>query len=193
MDTETPQQLYSAHIKELQRRYDEALEHAGCKAVLIAAGTPAPIFADDQHLPFKPNPHLLQWGPLTEHPDSILTYTPGQSPELLVYAPVDYWHRAAPVPELIRAGPINVRIVRDGLDLLRHAKTMPARTAFLGEIRQREDSFGLRRVNPKKLVDYLHYQRSFKTPWGSRQYKTRQPDRRGRPSGCGALFQKWRQ
>jgi Xaa-Pro dipeptidase len=165
MDTKTPQQLYAAHIQELRRRYDEALEQAGCKAVLVAAGTPAAVFADDQHLPFKPNPHLLQWVPLAEHPDSILTYRPGQTPELLVYAPTDYWHRTAPVPDLVLEGPVNVRMVHAGAELLRHAKSLPARTAFLGEVRQREDSFGLRRVNPKKLVDFLHYQRSFKTPW----------------------------
>ena len=165
MDTKTPQQLYSAHIQELQHRYDEALEQAGCKAVLVAAGTPAAVFEDDQYLPFKPNPHLLQWVPLAEHPDSILTYRPGQTPELLVYAPTDYWHRTAPVPDLVLEGPVNVRIVHTGAELLRHAKSLPARTAFLGEVRQREDSFGLRRINPKKLVDFLHYQRSFKTPW----------------------------
>jgi Xaa-Pro dipeptidase len=165
MDTKARQQLYTAHIKELQHRYDQALELAGCRAVLIAAGTPVGIFADDQHLPFKPNPHLLQWAPLTEHPDSILTYIPGQTPELLVYAPADYWHRSAPVSDLIMDGPINVRMVHNGSELLRHAKSLPARSAFLGEVRQREDSFGLRRVNPKKLVDFLSYQRSFKTPW----------------------------
>jgi Xaa-Pro dipeptidase len=62
-------------------------------------------------------------------------------------------------------GAINVRMVHNGSELLRHAKSLPARSAFLGEVRQREDSFGLRRVNPKKLVDFLSYQRSFKTPW----------------------------
>jgi Xaa-Pro dipeptidase len=165
MDTEARLQLYAAHIKELRHRYDQALEQAGCRAVLIAAGTPVGVFEDDQYLPFKPNPHLLQWAPLTEHPDSILTYIPGQTPELLVYAPTDYWHRAASVPDLILEGPVNVRIIHHGSELLSHAKSLPARSAFLGEVRQREDSFGLRRVNPKKLVDFLHYQRSFKTAW----------------------------
>jgi Xaa-Pro dipeptidase len=171
MDTEAPLQLYKAHIEELQHRYDQALEQVGCTAVLIAAGTPVAVFEDDQHLPFKPNPHLLQWAPLTEHPDSILSYIPGQTPELLVYAPPDYWHSAAPVPRLIEEGPLNVRLVHNPSELLKHAKSLPARTAFLGQVRQREDSFGIRRVNPKKLVDLLYYQRSFKTSWEAANIK----------------------
>ena len=158
-------QLYAAHIEELQQRYDSALEKCRLNAVVVAAGTPALHFEDDQHVPFKASPHLLQWGPLTEHPDAILSYEPGQQPQLLIYAPADYWHLCAPVPTLIANSPIQVKLVRDGMDLVRHVKAMPARTAFIGETRQREDSFGLRRVNPKKLVEQLHYQRSYKTDW----------------------------
>ena len=158
-------QLYAAHIAELQQRYDSALEKCRLNAVVVAAGTPALHFEDDQHVPFKASPHLLQWGPLTEHPDAILSYESGQQPQLLIYAPADYWHLCAPVPELIANGPIQVKLVSEGMDLVRHVKAMPARTAFVGEIRQREDSFGLRRVNPKKLIEQLQYQRSYKTAW----------------------------
>jgi Xaa-Pro dipeptidase len=157
--------VYAAHINELQNRYDKALQSVKLDAVLIAAGTPAAIFLDDQHLPFKPNPHLLQWGPLTRHPDAILSYQRGGTPELLLYAPPDYWQQAAPLPALIEAGPINVRIVSDGMDLYKHAQSLPRGTAFIGEVREREDSFGLKKVNPPKLLDQLHYQRTLKTPW----------------------------
>ncbi len=157
--------LFVAHIEELQRRYDTALESAQLDAVLIAAGRPVEIFQDDQHLPFKSNPNLLQWGPLTHHPDAILSYRRGKTPELLVYAPPDYWHRATPIPSLIEQAPINVRTVSDGKELYKHAKTLPRKTAFIGEIRTPEDSLGLQRVNPTKLLDHLHKLRSVKTPW----------------------------
>ena len=156
---------YTAHINELEQRYDEALESMKLDAVLIAAGTPAGIFLDDQHLPFKPNPHLLQWGPLTQHPDTILSYRRGETPELLVYNPPDYWHKAAPIPTLLEEGPIKVSTVTNGMDLYKHAKSLPRSTAFIGEVREPEDSFGIKKVNPAGLLDHLHYQRSLKTPW----------------------------
>jgi Xaa-Pro dipeptidase len=165
MDGSENKARYAAHVDELQNRYDEALQSAKLDAVLIAAGTPAAIFLDDQNLPFKPNPHLVQWGPLTQHPDAILSYQRGETPELLIYAPPDYWHQTAPIPALIEEGPINVRIVSDGMDLYKHAQGLPRGTAFIGEVREREDSFGLKKVNPEKLLDQLDYQRTLKTPW----------------------------
>lgn len=157
--------LYAAHIEELQRRYDSALDNARLDAVVIGAGQPAPVYLDDQHLPFKPNPHLVQWAPLLKHPDSVLCYRQGDVPDLLVFAPDDFWLENAPLPDFVRDGPLNVRVVNEGHDLLDHVKAMPARTAFIGEMRDKEDSFGLKRVNPQKLLDEIHSGRAVKTPW----------------------------
>jgi Xaa-Pro dipeptidase len=161
----TDKQLYEAHLNTLMQRYDDALAHAKLDAVLITAGIHAAIFLDDQQLPFKPNPHLLQWAPLLQHPDAILSYQRGSTPELLIYAPTDYWHQTAPIPELLTLAPVNVRIISDGMKLYDHAQTMPRKTAFIGEICERGDSFGISKVNPEKLLNHLHYLRSFKTPW----------------------------
>ena len=100
--------LYRAHIDELRRRYDTALAACGLDAVVIAAGIPAEVFLDDQHLPFKANPHLLQWGPLREHPGSVLIVSGGQTPRLLVYTPTDFWHRIPPVPDMFRESGLDI-------------------------------------------------------------------------------------
>ncbi len=157
--------LYEAHVEELQRRYDEALGQAQLDAVIVAAGTPSPIFLDDQHLPFKANPHLVQWAPLTDHPDTFLCYRRGETPLLLIYEPEDYWHLPARIPALVADGPIRVKIISDGMLLYEHAKKMPRKTAFIGEVRESGDKLGLRKINPRPLLDHLNYQRSFKTPW----------------------------
>jgi Xaa-Pro dipeptidase len=165
MQTPADAQLYASHIEELQRRYTAALETSRLDAVIIAAGQPAPVFLDDQHLPFKPNPHFLQWAPLQQHPDSLLSLRAGEPAELLVFTPPDYWHRAAPIPELVSNGPLRLRIVKSGRELLEHVESMPRRTAFIGEVREAEDSFGIKRVNPHALLDELHYRRAIKTDW----------------------------
>ncbi|HJP05697.1 MAG: Xaa-Pro dipeptidase [Chromatiales bacterium] len=161
----TDTKLYAAHLEELQRRYDSALESANLEAVVIGAGQPAPIFMDDQHLPFKANPHLVQWVPLLKHPDSILCYRKGDMPDLVVFKPADFWFQNSPLPEFIKDAPLNVLTVSSGVELLEHVKKLSPRTAFIGEIREQEDSFGLKRINPQKLLDELHFGRAIKTPW----------------------------
>jgi len=164
MDT-PEQELFNQHVAEMRRRYDSILDATGYPAVVIAAGNPAPVFQDDQHLPFKANPWLLQWAPLLEHPGSVLTYRCGETPELLVFSPRDFWHSSPPLPAILDNSPIDLRVVTRGSDLAQHIKGLPGRTAFLGEQRDREDSFGLRRVNPRKLLEQLQQQRSRKTAW----------------------------
>jgi Xaa-Pro dipeptidase len=159
------QTLYREHVGELQRRYEDILAQTGFNGLIIGAGVGAPVWRDDQQLPFRANPYLLQWAPLTAHPDSLLSFRPGEDPELVLYQPEDFWHQHAPVPALLDNGLFQIRIVDKGKDLYRYVESMPRKTAFVGEIREREDSFGLKKVNPERLLNQLDYQRSRKTPW----------------------------
>ena len=47
----TQSRHYAAHLREIQQRYDEALEATGFDAVVIGAGLPVPVFRDDQDYP----------------------------------------------------------------------------------------------------------------------------------------------
>jgi Xaa-Pro dipeptidase len=157
--------LYRSHLETLQQRYDEVLAQARLDAVVIPAGTPAPIFNDDQQLPFRANPYLLQWAPLLAHPDAMLCYRRGELPQLLIYTPDDFWHLAAGIPELLQGMPIEVITVNEGMQLYDSVKNLPRKTALIGEVREQGDNFGIRKVNPQGLMDHLNYLRSFKTPW----------------------------
>jgi len=163
---------YPAHVKTLRERYDIALERSGYDAVVIAAGHPHAIFLDDQHLPFKANPHLLQWGPLHEHPGSVLLVTQGETPQLLVYMPTDFWHRVPPVPALFSDSAINVQPVKDSHVIAEAVAKLSGAVAFIGEMRQPAHDtlpdatgFGLKDCNPKPLVSLMNEFRTVKTAW----------------------------
>ncbi|MBT8075297.1 MAG: Xaa-Pro dipeptidase, partial [Gammaproteobacteria bacterium] len=82
---------YKNHVAELQRRWERALRAEGYDAVLIHAGSKLASFLDDYEYPFRCNPHLLWWAPLTSQHDSALLIRPGKRPKLFYYQPDDYW------------------------------------------------------------------------------------------------------
>lgn len=165
MNNINQQELYSSHIETLQQRYAVALAAGGFDSVVIAAGQPHTVFLDDQHLPFKPNPHLMQWGPLREHPGSIMIYTPGKRPMLLVYTPEDFWHRVPPVPELFQHSDFDVQCIANTDMIAQAIKQLPKHCAFIGEVLTEADSFGISAANPDALLQALHEQRTRKTDW----------------------------
>jgi len=159
------QQLYQHHIAELRQRYDDVLEGSGFDALLIGAGHPHNIFLDDQHLPFKTNPHLLQWGPLSEHPGSALYIPRGQTPELHVHMPTDFWSRIPPVPELFEHSGLKIILGSDPKEITRLGSEPGGRIAFVGEVLDESHSFGIKTVNPPDVLDRLNEYRTVKTPW----------------------------
>ena len=157
--------LYQAHLAELRRRYDAALEQCGYTTVVIAAGEPHGVFLDDQHLPFKPNFHLLQWGPLREHPGSVLIVTGGETPRLLVHAPSDFWHSIPPVPALFSDSGLDIDIVKERQSIVEAVAGLSGNIAFIGEVHGGADSLGLADVNPEPLLAALNEFRTVKTEW----------------------------
>ncbi len=158
-------QHYTEHLAEMRQRYERALEACGRDSLIIAAGQPHPVFQDDQHLPFKANPWLLQWGPLTEHPGSALLIRAGTAPRLLVHAPTDYWHRVPEVPELLQTSGLEIELFGDTDAIGKAIGETDERTAFLGEILQESDALGIAAVNPPELLELLDEERTVKTPW----------------------------
>jgi Xaa-Pro dipeptidase len=158
---------YASHLRTLQRRYDVALAATGFDAVIVGAGVPVGIFADDQDHPYRPDPRFVQWAPLLAHPGSLLAYRPGQRPQLCVHAPDDFWHQSAPVPAGEWEQRLDIHPVADrrvAAKLLRRLLGR-GRTALLGDPRQWQ-GLGLGpAVNPPALVTYLDYDRATKTAW----------------------------
>ena len=77
--------LYPAHIQTIKARHDNALERAGAGHAVIFSGAPRGVFLDDYNYPFKPNPHFVNWLPLTSMPYCYLVYTPNEMPVLVFY------------------------------------------------------------------------------------------------------------
>ena len=156
---------YPKHVAELRQRYAEAMERSGFDHVILAAGQPHPVFMDDQHLPFKPNPYLLQWGPLREHPGSVLIVSGNAKPRLLVHAPDDYWHQIPPVPEVLAAGDIEISELPDRDAIRAIIAELTGRTGVIGEQFADADTFGSNSVNSPDLLAELDEQRTRKTAW----------------------------
>jgi len=155
-------QLYPDHLKLLKQRADTALARGGFDHLLIAAGTPRYQFLDDRDYPFVVNPHFKHWLPVTKAPGSWIAYTPGKEPKLIYLQPHDYWHVVPEAPAGYWVEHFDVVIIREAKEALAHLPT-PARSAILGEDNLALD--GAKPNNPDAVLNYLHYQRSYKTDY----------------------------
>jgi Xaa-Pro dipeptidase len=156
-------QLYPDHLRTLKNRADTALARGACDHLLIAAGTPRYQFLDDRDYPFAVNPHFKHWLPVTKAPSSWIAYTPGRKPRLIYLQPHDYWHVVPDAPAGYWVEHFDIVIIREAKEALAHLPQAPARCAILGEDNVALD--GARPNNPEAVLNYLHFQRSYKTDY----------------------------
>ncbi len=153
--------LYLEHLTSLRARADRALALGGFDHLLIAAGSPLRKFLDDQDYPFVVSPHFKHWLPLIDAPGNWIVHTPGGTPKLVFVQPHDYWHVVPEVPGGYWVEHFEVVIVRSAEDALaelpagRRAVIAPACPALEG----------VESNNPAAVLDYLHWHRSYKTPY----------------------------
>lgn len=165
MDTQHPDlhPLYAEHLATLKGRADQALQREGFDHLVIAAGQPGPQFLDDRPYPFAVNPHLKHWLPVTKAPGSWLVYTPGRKPKLVYLQPHDYWHVVPEAPAGYWVEHYEIAIIREAKDARAHLPNDAARCAVIGEAFAGLDGFAPN--NPQGVLDYLHYQRSYKSAY----------------------------
>lgn len=154
---------YSAHVAELQRRWESALQAEGYDAALIHAGSMLASFLDDYEYPFRCNPHLLWWAPLTHHHDSALLIRPGERPKLYYYQPDDYWYSPPADPASWWANEFDVVQVRDA-DAWKQAE-INIHTACIGDAPELAETVGRAQLNPARLLNRIHLERTRKTPY----------------------------
>jgi Xaa-Pro dipeptidase len=154
---------YPAHVATLQQHWEKALQAEGFDAALIHAGSMLASFLDDYEYPFRCNPHLLWWAPLTHHHDSALLIRPGQRPKLFYYQPDDYWYTPPADPESWWADEFEVAQVRDA-DAWKQAG-INARTACIGDAPALAGLVDRARLNPARLLNRIHLERSRKTSY----------------------------
>lgn len=153
--------LYPSHLAELKRRADAALVLAQRDHLLIAAGQPIGRFLDDSFYPFKANPHFLHWLPLSDAPGSWIVYTPGAKPKLIFLQPRDYWHVVPAAPAGYWVEHFEIVTIRNAAEARAHLPKDAARCAIVGDASAAVENYPP--DNPRALLDYLHWQRSFKT------------------------------
>jgi Xaa-Pro dipeptidase len=153
--------LYAQHIATLRVRADKALALAGFDHLLVAASTPLRKFLDDQDYPFVANPHFRHWLPLTDTPGSWVVYTPGHKPKLIFVQPRDYWHVVPAAPNGYWVDQFDITIVRTAAEAVA-ALPKDNRAVIAPNCPEIE---GVEINNPQAVVDYLHWHRSYKTPY----------------------------
>jgi Xaa-Pro dipeptidase len=158
----TPAALYPDHLASLAARSAEALRRCGREHLVIASGVEKYHFLDDRPYPFQPNPHFKAWLPLTRHPRCWISFTPGQRPRLVYFQPDDYWHLPPSAPEGYWVEQFDIRVIREPDQAGAHLPPAAA-SAIIGEA---DAALGdWLPDNPPAALDYLHWQRGFKTPY----------------------------
>ena len=153
--------LYLQHLATLSERADHALTLGGFDHLLIAAGTPLRKFLDDQDYPFIVSPHFKHWLPLIDAPGSWIAYTPGSKPKLIFLQPRDYWHVVPQAPSGYWVEQFDIVIVRNAADVLAELPT--GKCAVIAAACP--NISGIEVNNPPAVMDYLHWHRSYKTPY----------------------------
>ncbi|MDX2428934.1 MAG: Xaa-Pro dipeptidase [Xanthomonadales bacterium] len=152
---------YKSHVAQLQRHWENALQAEGYDAALIHAGSKLVSFLDDYEYPFRCNPHLLWWLPLTHHHDSALLIRPGERPKLYYYQPDDYWYSPPADPESWWADEFEVVSVRDA-DAWKQAG-INEHTAYIGDAPALAEAVNNSQLNPARLLNRIHLDRTRKT------------------------------
>jgi Xaa-Pro dipeptidase len=153
--------LYPHHLATVRECADQALALAGFDHLLIAAGMPLRKFLDDQDYPFVVSPHFKHWLPLTDAPGSWIAYTPGRKPKLIFLQPHDYWHVVPKAPHGYWVEHFDIVIVSNAADALAALPT--GKRAVIAAACPATD--GVEANNPPAVLDYLHWHRSYKTPY----------------------------
>ncbi|MDR6839749.1 Xaa-Pro dipeptidase [Pseudoxanthomonas sacheonensis] len=160
--------LYADHLATMKRRADEALSRSGFDHLVVPSGTQHYQVFDDRDYPYAVNPQFKAWLPLTRVPYSWLVYTPdtsrpGQRPKVIFYQPFDYWHVVPDAPSGWWVEHFDIHIIRKPEEALALLPKPAARCAVLGEPQSTLGDYAPN--NPAAAVDYLEYQRSYKTPY----------------------------
>lgn len=162
---ETLGALYPAHLDSISSLHDEALAATGYDTLVIGAGAEIVHFLDDQIYPFKPNPHIVQWLPLRQHPESMLLYQPGETPKLFVHQPDDFWFASPELPAELWAQHFEVRATARLDDIDQVLIKLRGNVAYIGDPAQWRHDPPTADQNPDNLLKYLHFFRPFRTEY----------------------------
>lgn len=155
--------LYPQHIATLRERADKALAKAGFDYLVIGTGAPVRIFLDDRDYPYTANPHFKHWLPLTDAPGSWIVHAPGKKTRLIFLQPRDYWHVVPEAPNGYWVEHFDITVVRTPEEAIAQLPGADTRRAVLAP--DYPPMNGIEANNPQAVLNYLHWHRSYKTPY----------------------------
>lgn len=155
--------LYPQHLATVVANATAALARSGFDHLLLPSGVDTYRFLDDLVYPFRPNPQFLAWVPLTAHPHSWVSFTPGNRPVLVYYQPDDYWHLPPSAPSGFWPAHFELRVISSPAQAREHLPRDLSRAAIIGE-----PNAALADAvpnNPQRLIDALHLSRTRKSAY----------------------------
>lgn len=156
------QSLFIQHLVQVQKIIQQALELSHLDGLWIYAGETKPYFLDDQHSPFKINPLFNYVFPDPTAQRSWLYLDGKNRPKIYFYAPIDYWHvMPNPPVDAFFAEAFEWQIITDCDQIAQYIQ--PQHCAFIGDNELLASHLGFELINPKKLLNVLHFARSCKT------------------------------
>lgn len=157
------QQQFSQHLARIQHTVQTALELARLDGLWIYSGGAKPYFLDDQTAPFKVNPHFNYIFPDPNAEQSWLFLDGKHKPKIYYFAPQDYWHcTPQPPTDAFFADQFDWHILSDRGQIASFIQN-PSYCAFIGEDLGLAEALGFREINPKKVLNVLHFARSIKS------------------------------
>ncbi|WIF57954.1 Xaa-Pro dipeptidase [Atlantibacter hermannii] len=159
--------LYKNHLATLQERTREVLSRFQLDALLIHSGELFNVFLDDHPYPFKVNPQFKAWVPVTQVPNCWLLVDGVNKPKLWFYLPVDYWHNVEPLPTSFWTEEIDIIALPKAESIASQLPAARGKMAYIGPVPERALQMDIpaANLNPKGVIDYLHYYRSYKTDY----------------------------
>lgn len=157
--------LYPEHFNELQQRAKMALARESLSTMVIHSGQELKIFLDDQHYPFKVNPHFKHWLPLTKTPNCWLIINGEDKPCLVYYQPKDFWHKVERLTEQYWTHLFEIKFIDTPRDIDQFLPYDKKDVAYIGAHIEVAQALGFERINSEGLINYLHYHRAYKTKY----------------------------
>ncbi len=146
-------------------RAAQGLDAAGLEGILIHSGGDKMQFLDDMPYAFKANPHFKSWIPLTQHPHCWLYFRPGDRPMIIYWQAEDFWHVPPSEPQGYWVDEFDLAVVRTAEQAQRLLPRDFDKIAVIAEDENLARSLGYKHINPKVVLNHLHYGRAKKTPY----------------------------
>jgi len=159
------ERFYRPHLDIIMGRAAQGLDAAGLEAILIYSGGDKMQFLDDMPYAFKANPHFKAWIPLTQHPHCWLYFRPGDRPLIIYSQAEDFWHVPPTEPQGYWVDEYDLAVVRNPEQAQRLLPRDFDQIAVIAEDENFVRSLGYKHINPKAVLNHLHYGRAKKTPY----------------------------